>query len=40
MLDAGCGGGGQISTLILGDGKSAKVLLYHLHSVDFVRASA
>lgn len=39
MLDAGCGGGGQISTLILGDGKSPKVLLYHLHGVDFVRAS-
>lgn len=36
MLDPGSGGGGQISNLISDDGKSPKVLLCHLHSVDIL----
>lgn len=36
MLDPGRGGGGQISNLISDDGKSPKVLLCHLHSVDIL----
>lgn len=36
MLDPGSGGGGQISNLILDDGKSPKGLLCHLHSVDIL----